>query len=123
MFSVKMKSAVQSTLSLGVRNFSVKTCCVLFDSLIASTASYGSELFVPSQSIANRFDVLMRSYFKKALSCGISTHSALFYGELKQLSFTHRFSFRSLSYFWRLTHSADSDLVSLVFQLVSLYSR
>lgn len=115
----RVKSAVETTLHLGVRHFSLKTCILLFNSLIASTGSYGSELFVCSPSTVKKFDVLMRRYFKRAIGCSISTHNAVFCGELSIYSFSHRFSLLSLYYFWHVVNCGENALVSLVFTLIS----
>lgn len=117
---LKMKSAMNRTMFLGVGHFSLKTVSILFNSLIASTGIYGSQLFIPSKSTGIKFDRIMRSFFKKAFRGAISSHSAVFYGELRELDFIHRFSISCLQYLWRLVHSNQSNLVFKLFNLLTL---
>jgi hypothetical protein len=119
----KMSSSVQSTLCLGARSYSLKTCCLLFESLVASSGIYGSQVFIPSRSMCTRFDVCMKRYFKRGLGLAVSTHSAVFYGELLALTFSHRFAICALQYLWHLLHSDPSSVVAQVYAYFSLVPR
>ena len=118
----RMKSAVNSVLWIGVRQFSLRTVLVLFNTVIDPTASYGSQMFFPSRSKCSKFDIEMRRFFKSAIGCGKSTHSALFLGELLLLSSYHRFSINLLTYLWHLYNSPPGSLLHKVFNCISLVS-
>ncbi len=110
-----LKSSSQSALCLGVRNFSIKTCQVLFDSLVASAGTYGSQTFIPRQSMIQRFDIVMRKFYKRAFGSSVSTHNCLFFGELMAHSFEERFAKEALGYLWRLYNAPINSTVSKIF--------
>jgi hypothetical protein len=113
----KLKSSAQATLCLGLRSFSIKTCQVLFDSLVASAGTYGSQTFIPRSSMVQRFDSTMRGFYKRAFGASVSTHNCVFFGELQALSFEERFAKEALGYLWRLFNSPTNSLVSKVFNV------
>jgi hypothetical protein len=115
----KVLSAANRTSFLGVGNFSINTVSLLFNSLIASTAIYGSQIFIPSKSLCESLDRIMRKYFKKSLRLAVGSHSSVFYGELLELDFIHRFSISALLYFHYLFNSDSNTVISRVFHKVS----
>jgi hypothetical protein len=67
-------------------------------------------------------DIVMRNFFKKSLLLARSCHSSIFYGELLELNFIHRFSISSLLYLWHFVHSNNDSVISQIFNKISLKS-
>ena len=97
--------------SFSLPHFSIKTCAALFESVVAPSGTYGSQLCIPGKTVVSKFDV-MRRYFKRALGLSVSTHSAMFFGEIGVLSFRERFAKEFLAFHWRLNNAPEGSLLA-----------